>query len=1115
VSNPERPVFSDPTHRRARAFGVVAVVTVLAGLSVLWIVLSALLNYPTINSGSFRPSVFQTGPVEVSAQRISRLRRELNCEPPEKLVSCAERISQDFLSEVEKLPRDDMRVFAFLPTWPDWRTLSIENHAADIDVLLPQIYVLDITRAELVDFGLTSDNYLNSVAAFERKRKPTAIIPVVQITEDKDPEEVTDATIKRMTSDLAGQAAQFGHDGYCFDVRFSPIALTKFASRLAETLGEDPRWKDKETCLIVPLTFAADVPSDIADGFDNVILAPSGLTTVGLRPGPPMPISYIEEALAVLSERDDRAIFVISINTEALQWRSDSSFPISLSYAHANAMITFNAERTDLISIQGHATANFLDDAGRTNALWFEDVTSAWPVVSSTVAHGVRNFAVWPVGGEDPGIWPLISDTPGLRTQLVTPDLSGYVSHLGDGPFLEYKDEPILGLRTFVWEQKTVSTDIVQAPSPHTILRWGDMPPLTIALTFDDGPDPVYTPLLLDILREEEVPAAFFLIGSKVSANAKTVQQMVDDGHAVGSHSYYHPRLDQCSTTRVCLEAALTQKSLEISVDRSTTVLRLPYARGDGPMSSDEVPPIKDLTQLGYVLVLGNIVPPDWTGLDADLIVDFVMREALRTSGGVLVLHDGGGDRENVVAALPDLIVALRSQGFRFVGLPEMLGADREALMPPVTGEPTWQDQLTFFLLDGLTLVLRVVFWLVIGIGLLRSLAMLIMSQVRRPHEAIRNGAYLTVEVLVPAYNEQTVVAATVSSILESDYPAFRVTAIDDGSSDETLSVLREHFADNPKVKILAKENGGKSTALNHALAQSDADLVVTVDADTLLHPRALRRMARHFTDPKIGAVAGNVKVGNRKNLLTRFQAFEYIVAQNLDRRAAELVNGILVVPGAIGAWRREAIIKAGLYPKNTLAEDADLTVAVHRAGYRVVFEPDAIAITEAPETIHQLLKQRLRWSLSMMQVAWKHRRAVIERRGVGLFSLPDLLIFGVLMPLLAPIVDLVFILAVGGVLASFLYGYVSPYATMINWPILAAYMGLPMLDFLLAALAFHMEPKERKSLIWLLLIQRFFYRQLLYISTIRAFGRALSGRIQAWDKVRRTSALLVGPNER
>src|SRR5206468_6077478 len=249
------------------------------------------------------------------------------------------------------------------------------------------------------------------------------------------------------------------------------------------------------------------------------------------------------------------------------------------------------------------------------------------------------------------------------------------------------------------------------------------------------------------------------------------------------------------------------------------------------------------------------------------------------------------------------------------------------------------------------------------------------------------------VAVLIPAYNEEKVIVRTIRSVMMSNYKNIRIIVIDDGSSDRTYDVARDAYPadiDSGRLTVMTKPNGGKADALNFALERIDEELYVGIDADGVIAHDAITNLVPHFANPKIGAVAGNAKVGNRVNLWTRWQALEYITSQNFERRALNLFHVITVVPGAIGAWRTEDVKRAGGYPINTVAEDADLTMSLLEHRLKVVYEDRALAFTEAPVDPKGLMRQRFRWSFGTLQAVWKHRAAFVRNKAMGLFALPN-----------------------------------------------------------------------------------------------------------------------------
>src|SRR6185369_11786219 len=210
-------------------------------------------------------------------------------------------------------------------------------------------------------------------------------------------------------------------------------------------------------------------------------------------------------------------------------------------------------------------------------------------------------------------------------------------------------------------------------------------------------------------------------------------------------------------------------------------------------------------------------------------------------------------------------------------------------------------------------------------------------------------------------------------------------------------------------VRVIRQENTGKPGALNTGIAAARGELLILVDGDTVFEPDAVGRLVQPFTDPRVGAVSGNTKVANRRGLLGRWQHLEYVTGFNLDRRMFDVAECMPTVPGAIGTFRRAAVEDVGGVPSQTLAEDTDFTMAVLRDGWRVVYEPSAVAWTEAPATLRQLWRQRYRWCYGTMQAMWKHRRSLFERGPAGRLGRRGLVylgLFQILLPLCAPAVD-------------------------------------------------------------------------------------------------------------
>jgi len=409
---------------------------------------------------------------------------------------------------------------------------------------------------------------------------------------------------------------------------------------------------------------------------------------------------------------------------------------------------------------------------------------------------------------------------------------------------------------------------------------------------------------------------------------------------------------------------------------------------------------------------------------------------------------------------------------------------------------------LSFFAVGNSWTLLQFAFWIVFSIGVIRSTALLLLSAKRKRHIPTPSTAVPSVTIVIPAFNEGHVIEKCIRHALYSEYDDFDIIVVDDGSTDDTY-LKAISFSYHPLVTVLRQTNRGKAAALNAALDESESEVLVCIDADSQIAPNAVRLMASHFNDSRVGAVAGRVVVGNRTNLLTRLQALEYITAQAVERRAKDYLNAITVVPGAIGAWRATALMEAGIFSSETLTEDADMTMAVIRTNYQVVYEDRAIATTETPLTLNALMTQRLRWSLGMMQAGWKHLGALVEQRNLGRVALPDLAIFGYLMPLLAPLADLFLVILIADFLATLGAGG-QDYKSAVTNPLILAYLTLPALEVATALIAFRLDVKEDRRLLLLLPIQRIFYRQILYVSVIRALWRAVTGTLASWGRMTR-----------
>lgn len=773
-------------------------------------------------------------------------------------------------------------------------------------------------------------------------------------------------------------------------------------------------------------------------------------------------------------------------------------------------------------------TFSYVDETqGVQQHVWYLDGVTGYNQVAAALAMRPAGLALWRLGTEDPAIWDVfgrgrMSDDAGL--DAVKTMHSGYdLLYKGRGEVLDIGGNHERGSRTLAFDAShNLITDqqITTFPKSMTVTRWGARDDKVIALTFDDGPDPVYTPKVLDILAAKGVKASFFIIGSAGVVNTDLIQRMYREGHDIGNHTFTHVNSAEVSTEHLKFEINATQRLLEATVGARTRLFRPPYAADLEPQTIDGAEVLRVSGSLGYLTIGMNIDPKDWQRPLARQIVSATVEGAKRGDGNVVLLHDAGGIRTATIAALPEIIDTLRAEGYRFVAIHELLGLKRDDAMPRVNSDEALIVSLNlagFALFSGINSIAYALFYLGIGLGTIRLLWVLVFASVhaRRAKKRADNvWVPQSMAVIIPAYNEEKVICNSVGAILASDIEGFEILVVDDGSTDNTADVVRRTFKDEPRVRIIRKNNGGKWSALNLAMDSTNADVVVTLDADTIVAPDALRRLVGHFRDGTVAAVAGHAVVGNRVNLITRLQALEYVTNQNLDRRALEVVNGITVVPGAIGAWRREALRAIGGFSSDTLAEDADATVRLVLAGGKILYEPRATARTEAPESMATFMKQRLRWMFGTLQVGYKNRSVMWRMRpvGLGLFGLPNIIIFQFLFTLMAPIIDLMLVWSIVTSINNFNMRPDEgiPSALLAVGTYWAAFQ---LIEIVTAAFAISLdEQKKTWRLLPLLLVQRFIYRQLLYVVAIRVMLAALKGSMLGWGKLMRTGRVTLEP---
>lgn len=776
----------------------------------------------------------------------------------------------------------------------------------------------------------------------------------------------------------------------------------------------------------------------------------------------------------------------------------------------------------------------YTEDDGKEHAVWFLDATTAYNQIASARSYKPAGFALWRLGSEDPSLWDVFGRGGrfGSTDNLATIKYGYDVDFEGTGEILQVTAEPKDGIRNLTVSEngQITSETYQQIPSSYVIQRTGDKVG-KIVLTFDDGPDPVWTPKVLDILKQENVPGTFFIVGQNGQANPDLIKRIVAEGHEIGNHSFTHPNLGEVPKQVTDLELNATQRLIESLTGRSTRLFRAPYFGDAEPRTPDEVDPTVQAQNLGYISVGLHLDPDDWklknddgSPHTADQMVDEILKQAVITTpeerGEIILMHDSGGDRSATVEALPKIIHELRARGFEFTTVADLANMTRDQAMPPVPEDQTLYARADSYVFYGVSIGGWLMRWLflvgiILGLGRMAFIGGLAFTQyVRsRRRETAHFGEEYTplVSVVVPAYNEEKVITQTIDSLLSSDYANFEIIVVDDGSKDKTFEIAANSYRRDKRVQVFTKENGGKAEALNFGWQRSRGEIVVGLDADTIFTPQTLGALAYRFADERIGAVAGNAKVGNRINVVTKWQALEYVTSQNFDRRAFASLNCITVVPGSVGAWRRSVLEETGGFSSDTLAEDQDLTIQVRKLGYKIGYEEAAIGLTEAPDSLRNLAKQRFRWSYGTLQCMWKHKGALLNPRygTLGFIAMPNVWIFQVFFPLISPVMDLMFVWTLISAALSTL-SHQQEYAhTPTNLNQVVFYYALFLaVDWFGAFAAFLMEKGEQKRLLVWLLIQRFGYRQVMYWVMVKSVYTAIRGAVVGWGKLERKATV-------
>jgi peptidoglycan-N-acetylglucosamine deacetylase len=1017
---------------------------------------------------------------------------------------------------------------------------SLELHYRDLDLLIPEAL-----HAIAEDGTLTADKDANLTAFLQQlqARTPAVELPVMPMVNNYDAvtnEWCPPAFIKMLANPaarahLATQLEEYAdaehQAGIVVDFESLPASSQKDFQAFMHDLGADLHARNLKLMVGLP---AADWSYDykyFAAQSDAIILMNYDYRWSSSAPGPIAPQDWFERNIDNMVKLVPPSKIVMGVANYGYDWPAKTKqdpHPLAQSVTFQQGVITAVESGADITfdgdSFNPHYS--YEDENNRVHTVWLTDGITAYNQLRAAERAGVQGTALWRLGMEDPSLWPIWdathADDP---TRAKLEDLPpGYDLVLeGEGDIWKITATPQSGKRSFEYDRDSDTFDDESYQSYPISWRIQQMGAANhkVALSFDDGPDPEWTPKILDVLKQKNAPGAFFVIGEAANQFPDIVKREFAQGDEVGNHTFTHPEFDSehNNKTELQVQLNLTELLIESYLGVKTTLFRPPYGIDHQPENAAEVQLLPIPQSMGYMIIGARIDPHDWGEANGqppaptDVIVQRVLHDAQLNKGNIILMHDGGGDRSHTVAALPQIIDGLRAKGYEFVSVSDLLGQNRAQVMPPLT-------QREWVLVRADAFIFEVFRWLRSGIGFIFMAGILLVSgralvvgllalvEKMRPAPLDHPDYKPSVTILIPAYNEEAAIVDTVRAALLSNYDNLEIIVIDDGSKDRTAELVEKNFnlGRDRRVRLIMQANHGKPSALNHGLAEATGEIVVSIDADTIVDPEAVPRLVRHFAEPNVGAVAGNVKVMNRNRWITRWQALEYITSQNLEKRAFDLLNCIPVVPGAVGAWRADLLRAAGGFSGDTVAEDTDLTLTIRRNGWKILYDEDAIGRTEVPETVDTLVRQRFRWTFGTLQAVWKHRDTAGNPRygTLGWIAIPNIFLFQIILPLVSPVIDLLFLLslALWGLAQLQIARLPQLWTSQDVERSLIFFAIFMVIDLFTCVVAFALERHEDWTLLAPLILQRFYYRQMMYVVLFSAIREAVRGRPVGWRGV-------------
>ncbi len=1000
---------------------------------------------------------------------------------------------------------------AFFVNWDVQSRYSLENNIQHLNMVLPEWFFVKDGQGNL-------ETRIDTAALNVMRTENVMVVPMLSNFfnkgwNGKNVHEVISSPQKRrrLINNIIGSLRYYKLDGINVDfedlVEKTDANFIRFQKELYVALHSRGFFVSVD---ISPFNNDYD-PRVLAHYNDLLFLMAYDQHNDSSKPGPIAAQKWVEGALDEICNKIPPQKVVLCVAAFGYDWAT-GAHGANVSYQEAISTALESEGKIHYDDDSFNLDFSYWDDNNIFHRAYFTDAATAFNAIRASEDFGVAGVSLWRLGSEDPRIWSFYNQDLSYDGLLKHPfhfgileniNSTASVDYIGSGEVLDVISAPAKGrvaIQSTKDDQLISDEHYYTLPTSYVIKRSGGMHKKQVAITFDDGPDPDYTPRILNILKAYKVPACFFITGVNAENYLPLVRRIYKEGHEIGNHTLLHPYLERISDNRIRLELRATGRIIEGITGHATILFRTPYNTENQPTNPSTIHPIAVAKTENYLTVGSSIDAEDWQlGITVDGIMANVKHD--HELGNIILLHDAGGYRENTIKALPLIIQYFRSMGYEFVSVSQLIGRSRDEVMPYEgnnRNEYLKEADSTFFKIGYLfdnffyTLFFLALFLAFFKIVSVAVLAIIQYRRNKRVHKITSTGNS-RVSIIVPAYNEEVTACKTVASLLKTDYENYEIIFVDDGSTDRTYELVSSEFSNVPNVYVYTKPNGGKASALNYGIQYATGEFLVCIDADTNLHSDAVRLLLSKFYDERTAAVAGNVRVGNKRNLMTRWQSIEYTTSQNFDRMAFDVLNIILVVPGAIGAFRKSAVDGVGGMKTDTLAEDCDLTLRLLRAGYRVRSCNDALAFTEAPETLSVFFKQRFRWSFGIMQSFWKHRELIFTRKrpNLGWLLLPHLLVFQLFLPLFNPIVDLMTIASLFSPNAMKVVGF---------------YFAYFFVDVIISWMAHRMDNQRfTLRIVWDMFVQRIVYRQLLFFVLIKSYLRAIKGELEEWGVIKRT----------